>query len=136
MVGSIGERMLSITLPHVQSWNAWFTWFGNSPEGYRPIRDQVDAACRSVGRDPATLERTVAVLVKFPGAPGGQQGYSNRLTAEAISGEPAVLAAALRAFAAEGISHIQLVLDPITADSVAALAPTLALLNGSSGVVQ
>jgi alkanesulfonate monooxygenase SsuD/methylene tetrahydromethanopterin reductase-like flavin-dependent oxidoreductase (luciferase family) len=136
MVGSIGERMLSITLPWVQSWNAWFTWFGNSPEGYRPIRDQVDAACRSVGRDPATLERTVAVLVKFPGAPGGPLGYSNRPAAEAISGEPAVLAEALRAFAGEGISHIQLVLDPITADSIAALAPTLALLNRSSGVVE
>jgi len=136
MVGSIGERMLSITLPHVQSWNAWFTWFGNSPEGYRRIRDQVDAACRAAGRDPATLERTVAVLVKFPGAPGGPQGYPNRPTAGAISGEPAVLAAALRAFAAEGISHIQLVLDPITADSIAALAPTLVLLNGSSGVLQ
>jgi alkanesulfonate monooxygenase SsuD/methylene tetrahydromethanopterin reductase-like flavin-dependent oxidoreductase (luciferase family) len=136
MVGSIGERMLAITLPWVQSWNAWFTWFGNSPEGYRPIRDQVDAACRAAGRDPATLERTVAVLVKFPGAPGGPQGYSNRPAAEAISGEPAVLAAALRAFAAEGIGHIQLVLDPITADSVRALAPTLALLNRSSGVVQ
>jgi len=136
MVGSIGERMLAITLPWVQSWNAWFTWFGNSPEGYRPIRDQVDAACRAAGRDPATLERTVAVLVKFPGAPGGPQGYSNRPAAEAISGEPAVLAAALRAFTAEGISHIQLVLDPITADSIAALAPTLALLNRSSGVVE
>ena len=136
MVGSIGERMLAITLPWVQSWNAWFTWFGNSPEGYRPIRDQVDAACRAVGRDPATLERTVAVLVKFPGVPGGPQGYSNRPAAEAISGEPAVLAAALRAFAAEGIGHIQLVLDPITADSIAALAPMLALLNRSSGVVQ
>jgi alkanesulfonate monooxygenase SsuD/methylene tetrahydromethanopterin reductase-like flavin-dependent oxidoreductase (luciferase family) len=136
MVGSIGERMLSITLPHVQSWNAWFSWFGNSPEGYRPIRDQVDAACRAAGRDPATLERTVAVLVRFPGLRGGPQGYSNRPAAEAISGEPAVLAAALRAFAAEGISHIQLVLDPITADSIAALAPTLALLNRSSGVVE
>jgi hypothetical protein len=28
------------------------------------------------------------------------------------------------------------VLDPITADSIAALAPTLTLLNASSGVVQ
>jgi len=136
MVGSIGERMLSITLPHVQSWNAWFTWFGNSPEGYRPIRDQVDAACEVAGRDPATLERTVAVLVNFPGKPGGSQGYSNRPTAEAISGEPEVLAATLGAFAAEGISHIQLVLDPITVESIAALAPTLALLNASSEVVQ
>ena len=62
MVGSMGERMLSITLPHVQSWNAWFTWFGNSPEEYPALRDQIDAACRAVGRDPATLERTLAVL--------------------------------------------------------------------------
>jgi alkanesulfonate monooxygenase SsuD/methylene tetrahydromethanopterin reductase-like flavin-dependent oxidoreductase (luciferase family) len=136
MVGSIGERMLAITLPWVQSWNAWFTKFGNSPEGYREIRDKVDAACRAVGREPATLERTVAVLVKIPGVPGGPEGYSNRPTAEAISGEPAVLAAALGAFAAEGIAHVQLVLDPITVDSIAALGPTLALLNASSGVVQ
>lgn len=137
MVGSIGERMLGITLPWVWGWNAWFTWFGNTAEGYRPIREGVDAACRAVGRDPATLERTVAVLVKVPGAaPGGLQGYGSRPTAEAISGEPAVLAAALRAFAAEGVSHVQLVLDPITAESIAALAPTLALLNASSGVVQ
>jgi alkanesulfonate monooxygenase SsuD/methylene tetrahydromethanopterin reductase-like flavin-dependent oxidoreductase (luciferase family) len=129
MVGSIGERMLSITLPHVQSWNAWFTWFGNSPEGYRAIRDQVDVACQAAGRDPATLERTVAVLVALPGAGGGPQGNPSRPAAEAISGEPAVLEAALRAFAAEGIGHVQLVLDPITADSIRALAPTLALLD-------
>ena len=39
MVGSMGERMLAITLPWVQAWNAWFTWFGNTLEGYRPLRD-------------------------------------------------------------------------------------------------
>lgn len=136
MVGSIGERMLAITLPWVQAWNAWFTWFGNSPEGYRAVRDQVDEACRAVGRDPATLERTVAVLVEFPGSLGGRRSYPNRPTAQAISGEPAVLAAALRALAADGVSHIQLVLNPITAESIAALAPTLALLNESRGVVE
>jgi alkanesulfonate monooxygenase SsuD/methylene tetrahydromethanopterin reductase-like flavin-dependent oxidoreductase (luciferase family) len=129
MVGSIGARMLAITLPWVQAWNAWFTWFGNSPEGYRTLRDQVDAACREVGRDPSTLERTVAVLVALPGALGGRQGNPARPTAEAISGEPTVLAEVLRAFAAEGISHVQLVLDPITADSIRAIGPTLALLE-------
>jgi len=136
MVGSIGERMLAITLPHVQSWNAWFTWFGNSPEGYRPIRDQVDAACRAVGRDPATLERTAAVLVALPGGSGRPQGSHDRPPADAIPGDPETLAAALRAFAAEGISHIQLVLDPINTDSIAALAPTISLLDAGSGVVQ
>jgi alkanesulfonate monooxygenase SsuD/methylene tetrahydromethanopterin reductase-like flavin-dependent oxidoreductase (luciferase family) len=53
-------------------------------------------------------------------------------TAEAdpISGEPAVLAERLREFAEEGVAHVQLVLDPITPDSVAALAPTIARLDG------
>jgi alkanesulfonate monooxygenase SsuD/methylene tetrahydromethanopterin reductase-like flavin-dependent oxidoreductase (luciferase family) len=129
MVGSIGERMLSITLPHVQSWNAWFTWFGNTPEGYRPMRDTVDAACRAAGRDPATLERTVAIFVNFPGSLGLTIGDLKRPDAGAIPGEPEILAAALRAFAAEGVSHVQLVLDPINADTIAALEPTLAILD-------
>ncbi|MGZ6214182.1 MAG: LLM class flavin-dependent oxidoreductase, partial [Candidatus Limnocylindria bacterium] len=63
MVGSMGERMLAITLPWVQAWNAWFNSFGNSVDGYRPLRDAVDAACRAVGRDPAEVERTLALLV-------------------------------------------------------------------------
>ena len=70
--------MLSITLPHVQAWNAWFTWFGNSPEAYPALRDQIDAACRAVGRDPATLERTLAVLVTLPGGEGRPQGSHDR----------------------------------------------------------
>ena len=46
-----------------------------------------------------------------------------------IASEPGELGAALRAFAAEGISHVQLVLDPITVESIAGLAPTLELLD-------
>lgn len=129
MVGSIGERMLSITLPHVQAWNAWFTWFGNGVEGYRPVRDAVDAACRSVGRDPAQVERTVALLVAFRGAQGRSLGDPERPEVTPIAGDPGAIAAALRAFAAEGVGHVQLVLDPITVETIAALAPALALLD-------
>jgi hypothetical protein len=35
----------------------------------------------------------------------------------------------LRAYAAEGIGHVQLVIDPITEASVTALAPVLELLD-------
>jgi alkanesulfonate monooxygenase SsuD/methylene tetrahydromethanopterin reductase-like flavin-dependent oxidoreductase (luciferase family) len=129
MVGSIGERMLGITLPHVQSWNAWFTWFGNTPAGYRPMRDTVDAACRAAGRDPASLERTLALFVSFPGARGRSLGDLSDPEVEPIPGQPEVLAEALRAYAAEGVSHVQLVLDPISADTIAALQPALALLD-------
>jgi hypothetical protein len=40
------------------------------------------------------------------------------------------VAATLRAFAAEGIGHVQLVLDPITTNSIRALAPALTRLDG------
>jgi hypothetical protein len=42
-----------------------------------------------------------------------------------VEGSPAAIAATLRAFAAEGISHVQLVVDPITLASLDALAPVL-----------
>jgi alkanesulfonate monooxygenase SsuD/methylene tetrahydromethanopterin reductase-like flavin-dependent oxidoreductase (luciferase family) len=128
MVGSEGERMLSITLPHVSAWNAWFEWFDNSVEGYRPLRQRIDDACRAAGRDPADVERTVALYVAMPGA-SGDRGDPSAPESTALSGEPAALSETLRAFAAEGVAHVQLVLDPITPESVAALAPALALLD-------
>ena len=129
MVGSMGERMLSITLPWVQAWNAWFTWFGNSVEGYRALRDTIDAACRAAGREPGEVERTIALLVAFPGAGGRSLGSVRDARVTPIPSDPATLAAALRSFEAEGVGHVQLVLDPITAESIAALAPALELLR-------
>ena len=120
--------MLEITLPHVDAWNAWWAWFGNTVEGYRPLRDQVDAACRAVGRDPAEVERTVALLVAFPGVVGRKAGESEEEGVAPIRGDdPHVLAASLAAFAVEGIAHVQLVLDPITVETIAALEPMLRL---------
>ncbi|HEX2142487.1 MAG TPA: LLM class flavin-dependent oxidoreductase [Candidatus Limnocylindria bacterium] len=130
MVGSEGPRMLAITLPHVASWNAWFTWFDNGVDGYRSLRDKIDRACGDAGRDPATLERTVALFVAFPGSQGRAIGNLSRPNADPISGEPQVLAPVLAAFAEEGVGHVQLVVDPITSETVAALRPTLERLDG------
>jgi alkanesulfonate monooxygenase SsuD/methylene tetrahydromethanopterin reductase-like flavin-dependent oxidoreductase (luciferase family) len=131
MVGSIGERMLEITLPHVDAWNGWHLWFGNTVEGYRALRDRIDAACRSVGRDPAEVARTVALLIVFPDGVGRPSGLATEGTSTPISAEdPGALAATLREFAAAGVAHVQLVLDPITVDSIAALNPMLAALDG------
>lgn len=129
MVGSMGERMLAITLPHVDAWNAWGPWFGNTVEGYRQLHAKIDAACREAGRDPATLERTVALVVALPGALGRGSSVSEEAF-EPIPGDADHLAATLRAFADAGVGHVQLVLDPITVDSIAALEPTLAVLDG------
>ncbi len=129
MVGSIGERMLRITLPHVDAWNAWYDWYGNRPEGVGQLLEKVDQACAEVGRDPATLERTVAVLVRFQGGTGRGGGGG----APPLRGEPEELANALRTFTRERIGHVQLVLDPITLESIEALAPTLEALDREDG---
>jgi alkanesulfonate monooxygenase SsuD/methylene tetrahydromethanopterin reductase-like flavin-dependent oxidoreductase (luciferase family) len=129
MVGSEGERMLGITLPHVQAWNAWFAWFDNRLDRYRELRDRIDAACRAAGRDPAEVERTTALFVAFPDAVGRSMGDRTAPDTSPLPSEPAALAAALRDFAGEGVGHVQLVLDPITADSIARLEPVLALLD-------
>jgi alkanesulfonate monooxygenase SsuD/methylene tetrahydromethanopterin reductase-like flavin-dependent oxidoreductase (luciferase family) len=129
LVGSIGERMLGITLPWVQAWNAWYSWFDNSVEGYRPMRDAVDAACVAAGRDPAEVERTLALLVGFPGRKGRSIGDLKKPDVEPIPSDPPTLAATLGDFAAEGVGHVQLVLDPINVDTIRALAPVVAELR-------
>jgi len=129
MIGSNGPRMLRATMPHADSWNSWYNDFGNRPNGVAPLRDRVDEACRDVGRDPAEVERTVAVLVRLPGGTGRLQGDVEQAKMPAVSSEPPELAETLRAFAAEGIGHIQLVVDPITKPSIEALARALDILD-------
>jgi alkanesulfonate monooxygenase SsuD/methylene tetrahydromethanopterin reductase-like flavin-dependent oxidoreductase (luciferase family) len=94
------------------------------------LRDVVDAACHDVGRDPADIERTVAVHVRLPGGTGRLQGGYAEAGAPPLEGDPAAMADTLRAFAAEGIGHVQLVVDPITRASVDALVPVLRALDG------
>ena len=129
MIGSNGPRMLRIAAPHVDSWNSWFDDTQNQPAAIPRLRGLVDDACRDVGRDPAEIERTVAVLVRLPGGAGRVQGdYAQRST-EPLEGEPSAIADVLRGFAREGIGHVQLVLDPITRASVEALEPVLRELD-------
>ncbi len=132
LVGSSGERMLRIAAPYVDAWNAWYADTGNRPAGVGPLRERVDAACREVGRDPATLERTVAVLVRLSGGMGRTQGDATAAAIRPLEGPPDVLAEAFRAYAREGIAHLQLVLDPITPASIEELAPVLERLDGGS----
>jgi probable F420-dependent oxidoreductase len=131
LVGSSGERMLRITAPHADAWNAWYVDTGNSAAGIARLRDRVDAAAREAGRDPSDIARTVAVLVQLSGGTGRQAGATSEDHAtRALAGAPAQIADELRAYAREGIEEVQLVLDPITAASIAELEPILRALDG------
>ncbi len=128
MLGSKGERMLAIALPHVEMWNAWYADYGNTREGLTSLLARIDAACEKAGRDPQTLIRTICPLVRMAGAAGRLS--ASRTAEHLLDGQtPSALAAELTAYAEMGIGHVQLVLDPITPRSIAALAPVLDLLD-------
>jgi len=130
LIGSVGERMLDITIPYVKAWNVWYTDTGNSPEGVAPLQAKVDAACGKIGRDPATVEATIVVMVRMPGGQGRRQGDGTLdTTPNPLQGPPEVIAEGLRAYAQAGVAEVQLVVDPITVASLEALVPALELLD-------
>ena len=132
MIGSTGQRMLRIAAPHVDSWNAWFADTQNSPAGVAALTAKVDAACVEVGRDPGEIERTVAVLVQLPGGTGRTMGDSVAAqTIRPLGGTADEMAEELRAYARAGIGHVQLVLDPISRESIERFARVLPLLDTS-----
>ena len=88
------------------------------------VRAAVNAACLAEGRDPATLGRSTGVLIHIiPEAPMSTDAFTP------VRGTAEELAAVLRAYAAEGIDHVQLWIEPITPAGIAASAPVLDLLD-------
>jgi alkanesulfonate monooxygenase SsuD/methylene tetrahydromethanopterin reductase-like flavin-dependent oxidoreductase (luciferase family) len=126
MVGSIGARMLDITLPHVDAWNMWWSQYGNSVEGFRREKERIDPLLVAAGRRVDDVEATAAVLVKLDGGTGRQMGdYDDYNTVRPLTGTADELADQLREFEAAGATHVQLVVDPITRDSIEWLADVL-----------
>lgn len=123
LVGCNGPRMLELAARHADQWNTWFSQTNNDLARLRPMLEQVDAACATVGRDPASLARTAAVKVEIgPHAPSA-------MSAPAIRGTPEELAEQLRAHAAAGLSHVQLWIEPNTVAGYEAFAPVLEALD-------
>ena len=121
MIGSNGERMLSIALPHVDWWNTWYAGYGNTVDGFAELNERISAEAERAGRDPAEVERSACVLVELdPDAvkrPHTDEGL------EAVT--PEGLAAHLRALAEAGADEAILILRPITKESIRALGPLI-----------
>ena len=119
MVGSLGPRMLGITLPYVDGWNAWFAAYDNDPARSVELLRRLDQACIETGRDPSTLDKSLALLVAF------DESIGRRGSVNPIPGEPEAVTDALGRLQEVGVDHCQLILDPITERSIESLAPVL-----------
>lgn len=120
MVGASGPRMLRLTAELADHWNGGLRTAAETAD----LVSRVDAACAAAGRDPATLTRSVEVLVRTVPADSGVAPEERELR-----GSPTSLAADLRAYAATGIDELQVQLRPNTLAAVEAFAPVLEALR-------
>lgn len=117
MLGSVSPRMTRIALPHVDAWNVWWSDYRNDVNGFTAVHARVEDALHEAGRAPGEVEATAAVFVHLPGGVGRLAGETNddpTITPVPVAG----LAEHLQAMAAAGAAHVQLVLDPITLESI------------------
>jgi probable F420-dependent oxidoreductase len=123
MLGSNSPRMLSIGLPVVDSWNVWWSSYENSVERFAEIKAEVD----EVTPDGRHVEATAAVLVTLPGGEGRLMGETYDALVTTVT--PDDLGDHVRGLADAGATHLQLVLDPITAEAVGTIGEALADLD-------
>ena len=126
MIGSRGPKILEATLPWVDAWNGWYAWTGNTATGYDVLRGEIDAAVQSAGRDPAEVERTMAILLRFP-----EVGGDVDPRATLIQGDVDVMAGAILALARTGVAHVQVVLEPCTPASVERFGRALEMIRAA-----
>jgi FMNH2-dependent dimethyl sulfone monooxygenase len=69
LVAAKGPRMLKLTATWADAWNT--AWFGAVDERLRGRLEELDQACDAVGRDRATIRRTIGIKVQDPGEGGG-----------------------------------------------------------------
>lgn len=105
LIAAKGDRMLRLTARHADAWNT--AWFGLPDERFAARRGALLAACEAEGRDPATLEVTVGLVVDAE-APG----EGRPIPTGALAPDVGTVARALDAWRDLGVGHVQVDLRP------------------------
>ncbi len=122
-------RALRLTAQYADYWNIFVI---NQVENLTPALAAVDAACVKAGRDPATLQRTVSILVDRPGAESdvSKGGFSAYFASRSpATGTPEQLAELLRGYARSGVGHVQIFTAPMSMAAIDFFAPMLEILD-------
>jgi probable F420-dependent oxidoreductase len=108
LIGTAGKRMMELTARYADEWNVWFSPIDNNVDKLRELMTEVGAVCAAVGREPVTLARSAAVKIEVgPHAPSA-------MSVAPLIGTPEQLADQLLAYAAIGVTQVQVWPEPNT----------------------
>jgi alkanesulfonate monooxygenase SsuD/methylene tetrahydromethanopterin reductase-like flavin-dependent oxidoreductase (luciferase family) len=125
MIGSNGPRMLALTLPHVDAWNTWYDWYGNSPDRFAALNERITDAAVAAGREPQDIARSACVLVVVDPAAGERPA-----TPEVPGIAPEHLEEHLGELIRAGADEVILVVSPITENSIRLLGEVVGRTRG------
>ena len=123
MVGSEGPRMLKLTAQYADLWN---TGYMGKPETMAERFAKIEAACREIGRDPATLGITALIGLWFPDL----QAKKPKFFDNPLTGTVQEIAAAMRGYAELGVQHIMFQCEPYVPEARKRLTEALQLYRG------
>jgi probable F420-dependent oxidoreductase len=123
LVGSEGPRMLKLTAQYADLWN---TGYMGKPETMAEPLAKMEAACREVGRDPATIGITALIGLWFPDLQAEQPSFFDK----PLTGTAPEIAAAMRGYADLGVQHIIFQCEPYTQEALQRLTKALQFYRG------
>ena len=125
LIGALGHgpRMLRLVAQYADAWNAFIATGESSPAVIPAYQQMLDDACRAIGRDPATLKRTVTVGVTF--------GNRTIWGASPITGSARQIADVFLAFHDEGIEQLSVFMNPMTEDGIMQMAEVIRLCKAA-----
>jgi alkanesulfonate monooxygenase SsuD/methylene tetrahydromethanopterin reductase-like flavin-dependent oxidoreductase (luciferase family) len=120
LVGGEGPRMLRLTAQYADLWN---TGYMGEPETMAEPLAKIEAACREVGRDPATLGVTALIGLWFPDLQPDQPSFFDK----PLTGTSEDIAAAIRGYEGLGVEHVMFQCVPYTDETRRRLTEALQL---------
>jgi probable F420-dependent oxidoreductase len=123
LVAAFGPRMLRLAARHADAWNT--AWYGAPDDRLTAAITALDGALTAEGRDPATLARTVGMIVVDP-----EMARPNEDDEASFAGSVDELAGVFDAYAGLGVDHLVVILQPMTEASLDRLAAAVALRRG------
>jgi alkanesulfonate monooxygenase SsuD/methylene tetrahydromethanopterin reductase-like flavin-dependent oxidoreductase (luciferase family) len=119
LIGGNGPKGQRHAVRHADTWSGYVEERADVEEVAPRIRS-LEAICAEEGRDPASIGRSIGVLVN-PFLPAGERP-------NVLSGNPDQIAATLRTFRDAGFTQAELMFSPGTIEALEALAPVVGRL--------
>jgi alkanesulfonate monooxygenase SsuD/methylene tetrahydromethanopterin reductase-like flavin-dependent oxidoreductase (luciferase family) len=116
LVAGEGPRMLRLAARYADAWNT--AWYGAPNERLKRQLASLVVALEGEGRDPATIIRTVGMIVRDPEVDQPSDD-------EEFAGSVEELAHAINAYESVGIDHLIVLLQPMTEPSLDRLGAAL-----------